>query len=307
MRWLRWVIVVLGALALAMVAMGAGGAGPGSAGPGSAGSARANRRAAERDAARLFAHVVLPAGATVSAGEPAGDHHYLSRPGQVPAAVNVTDRHGWWTVPEDPALVSAFVGRHQPKGTHGVIGGVGDGPQFSTESVAFELGSTGQAVGTRWLVVAMTNLPGDQTGVRVDAEVQWLIPRPPGERIPSSARVLEVTVRRPHRRPISEVSVTRVAQVRRIASLIDGLKTEQPGAMDCTGRADDPVVTFTFRAVLGGRVLARATQIVDGGAGRPQCEPMTLTVRGRPQTPLLDGATVVRSAQRLLGIRVPRG
>ena len=298
-------IVVLGTLALAMVAMGTGGAGPGSAG--SAGSARANRRAAERDAAQLFSHVVLPATATVSAGEPAGDHHYLSRPGQVPAAVNVTDRHGWWTVPEDPALVSAFLGRHQPKGTHGVIGGVGDGPQLSTESVAFELASTGRAVGTRWLVVAMTNLPGDRTGVRVDAEVQWLIPRPPGERIPSSARVLEVTVMRPHRPPTSEVSVTRVAQVRRIASLIDGLKTEQPGALDCAGRADDPVVTFTFRAVEGGRVLARATQIVDGGAGRTQCEPMTLTVRGRPQTPLLGGAGVVRDAQRLLGIRVPRG
>jgi hypothetical protein len=125
--------------------------------------------------------------------------------------------------------------------------------------------------------------------------------------IPSSAQVLEVTVRRPHRPPVSEVSVTRPAQVRHIASLIDGLKTQQAGALDCTGRADDPVVTFTFRAVLGGRVLARAIQIVDRGVGRPACEPMTLTVRGRPQTPLLGGAGVVRDAQRLLGIRVPRG
>ena len=35
------------------------------------------------------------------------------------------------------------------------------------------------------------------TGVRADAEVQWIMPRPRGERIPSGARLLEVTVARP--------------------------------------------------------------------------------------------------------------
>jgi hypothetical protein len=122
-----------------------------------------------------------------------------------------------------------------------------------------------------------------------------------GERIPGAAHVLEVTVRRPDRPPASEVTVTNHARVRRFASLINGLETVQPGALDCTGKADDPVVTFTFRAAPGGRVLARASQIVATGAGRESCEPMTLTIRGRPSMPLLGGTSVVRAAQRLPG------
>jgi hypothetical protein len=81
--------------------------------------------------------------------------------------------------------------------------------------------------------------------------------------IPSSAHALQVTVRRPGRPPASDISVTAPAKVKRIASLIDGLDTLQPGALDCTGKADDPIVTFTFRAAPGTRVLARARQIIE--------------------------------------------
>jgi hypothetical protein len=297
MRWLHRWIVALAVLGLVI-------AGSGTAA--SAGSERANRRAAEHDAARLLAHGVLPANASPSAAEPAGDHDFLSRPGQVPVAVNLVDRHGWWIVPEDESTVSAFVSAHRPKGAHVVTTGIGDGVDFSSESLAFELAPVGRSLGTRWLVVAMITVPGDRTGVRVDAEVQWLIPRPAGERIPSSARALEVAVRRPGRPPDDDVTVTNAAKVKRVASLIDGLPTEQPGVFDCTGRTDDPVVTFTFRASPGGRVLARATQIIGPSPRGGFCEPMTFTVRGHPQTPLLDGASVVRAARRLLGIRVPR-
>ncbi|HEX3690353.1 MAG TPA: hypothetical protein VHV28_11665 [Solirubrobacteraceae bacterium] len=303
MKWLGRSIVVQGALVLMALALVA-------AATATAGGERANRRAAQRDAARLLAHPILPSNAIPSAGEPADDQHFLSRPGQVPAAVNLVDLHRWWTVPEDEALVSAFVNAHQPKGTRGVTGGVGDGVDFTTESLTFKLPSVGRSLGTRWLVVAMVTLPGDQTGVRIDAEVQWLIPRPAGERVPSAARLLEVTVARPGRPPAGDVTVTRAGEVRRMASLIDGLQTEQPGAFDCTGRAVDPVATFTFRAEPAPparRVLARATQIIEPSPRGGYCEPMTFTVKGRPQTPLVGGAGVVRAAQRLLGVRVPRG
>ncbi len=103
-----------------------------------------------------------------------------------------------------------------------------------------------------------------------------------GERIPGAARALEVTVARPHHPPANDSTVTNHARVRRFASLINGLATVQPGAFDCTGKADDPVVTFTFRAAPGGRVLARASQIVATGAGRESCEPMTLDDQGAP-------------------------
>jgi hypothetical protein len=126
-----------------------------------------------------------------------------------------------------------------------------------------------------------------------------------GPRIPRAARFLEVTVTRPHRRPTSDVSVTSAAKVHRIAKLIDGLQAQGPGAFDCTGSIDDPVVTFTFRSAPAGRVLARASQIIEPGAGRGPCEPMTLSVKGRVTPPLLGGISVVRAAQRLLGIRLP--
>jgi hypothetical protein len=127
-----------------------------------------------------------------------------------------------------------------------------------------------------------------------------------GGRIPDGARVLEVTVTRPHRPPTSDVTVTNPRTVGRFASLINGLDTLPPGALDCTGKADDPVVTFTFRSAHRDRVLARASQIVASGASRGSCEPMTLTVKGHPQIPLLGGTSVVRAAQRLLGIGLPR-
>ncbi|HEX3977751.1 MAG TPA: hypothetical protein VHW96_15900 [Solirubrobacteraceae bacterium] len=127
-----------------------------------------------------------------------------------------------------------------------------------------------------------------------------------GGRIPGAAHALEVTVTRPHRPPTSDVTVTNPRRIRRFASLINGLKALQPGVFDCTGKANDPTVTFAFRAVPGGRVLARASQIIASGATRgPSCEPMTLTVRGRPRTPLLGGTAVVHAAQRLLRIRLP--
>lgn len=236
MRWLRRSIVVLGALLL--IAAGAGGAG----------GERANPRAAQRDAAQLLRRVVLPADAVASAGDPAGDGHWLSRPGQVPAAVNLVDRHRWWTVAEDETDASAFVRAHQPKGTRSVTEGIGDGQQFSTDSLTFQLAPIGGALGTRWVVVALISLAGGQTGVRVDAEVQWLVPRPAGERIPREARFLEVTVGRPNHPLTSDVSVTSPAKIRRIASLINGLETVQPGVFDCTGEAEDPVVRFTFRS-----------------------------------------------------------
>jgi hypothetical protein len=303
MRLLRRSIVVLGALTLVAVAVAVAVA------TARAGREHDNRRAAQRDAAQLLARVVLPDSAVASATEPAGDQHDLSRPGQVPAAVNLVDRHGWWTVPEDESLVSAFVSAHQPRGAQEVTGAVGDGIGFTSESLTFQLPSVGASLGIRWLVVSMITLPGDQTGVRVDAEVQWLIPRSAGEGVPVSARALEVTVRRPGRRPTSDVLVTDRAKVGRIASLIDGLATEQPGALDCTGKADAPIVTFTFREEPAppARVLARARQIVDASPRGGYCEPMSFAVNGRAQTPLLDGAKVIRAAQRLLGIRVPRG
>lgn len=155
----------------------------------------------------------------------------------------------------------------------------------------------------RWLGRSIVVLAALAVAVPVAATASAGAER--GNRIPARVRVLEVTVKRPHRSPASNLTVTSVVRVRRIASLINGLEPLPPGALDCTGKADDPVVTFTFRAAPAGRVLARASQIIASGRGRASCEPMTLTIRGHVRTPLLGGTSVVRAAQRLLGLTLP--
>jgi hypothetical protein len=294
MRWLRRSIVMAGALAL--VAAPAAGAG----------TEQSNHAAARRDAVQLLARVMLPASAVPSAREPDGDAGRLATPGQVPAAVNVVDRRRWWTVPEEETDAAAFVRAHPTRGSALSTTGTGDGPGATSDSFTFALPSVRHLLGTRSITVKVTTLAGGGTGVRVDTEVQWLLPRPASERVPRAALALQVTVRRPHHAPISDVSITDVAKIRRIASLINALDTLQPGVFDCTGEADDPVLTFTFRSSPGGPVLARARQLINPGETGTPCDPMTLSIRARTRSPLVGGAEVLRAAQRLLGIRVPR-
>lgn len=266
---------------------------------------RANRQAAGRDAAALLTRVVLPAGATRSATEPAGDRHGLSGPAPFGAGTKHVDRFGWWTVAEPLDAVDAFVSAHVPRGGH--LNSYGSGGRPPSASVTYSFPPVGRVLGTRSLVVSMVALPGGETGLRVDAEVQWIVPRPTAERIPRSVRVLEVSVGPPGRSPSTRVIVVNRAKVWRIASQINGLRTVQPGVWSCPAEIlGAPVVTFTFRRDLGGPVVARASELAAATEPTTPCDPMTLSIGGRRWTPLLGGAGVVRSAQRLLGVRLVR-
>jgi len=55
------------------------------------------------------------------------------------------------------------------------------------------------------------------------------------QRIPRGPHLLEAMVTRPHRPPLSDVTVTNPARIRRFASLIDRLKAVGPSALDCAG------------------------------------------------------------------------
>src|SRR5580700_8023652 len=65
----------------------------------SGGSAAGNLGAARAEAPRLLSLLRLPSDASSSAGEPAGDHGVLARPGYDEATPNLVDAYGWWTVP----------------------------------------------------------------------------------------------------------------------------------------------------------------------------------------------------------------
>ena len=308
-RW-RWYIavgtVLLPAL-LAAVALAGGGRAVDwtSVAPLSAAArGRANRQAAGRDAARLLARIVLPAGATPSPVDPTGGAHSLSGPGEAPAGVKLIDRHTWWTVPAAASEVVAFLERRPPSGsrlqTTQATGG-------QTDLLGFALPPVGHVLGLRDVVVTFVPLSGGRTDVRVDAEVQWIVPRPSGERIPRSVGVLEVSVGPPGSAPSTRVIVVNRARVWQIASDINGLEITQAGVWNCPYWSPDaPVVTFTFRRDPDGPVVARASELAAATEPTTPCDPMTLTIEGRRWHPLLGGAAVVRTAQRLLRVGLAR-
>lgn len=154
-------------------------------------------------------------------------------------------------------------------------------------------------------MITVVARPNGGTGVRVDAQVQKIIPRPGGEQIPNRARVLTVTVGRSHHRPSASRTVTNRVQVHRIAAMINRLQTEQPEAINCPSYPPRPlVVTFTFRARVHSGVLARAREPADATEPTTPCDPMTLVIEDRRWTPLLGGAAVVHRVQRMLGVKL---
>jgi hypothetical protein len=81
-------------------------------------SATANKAAAQTDASWLLTQVSLPATATRSAGEPAGDEGQLAHPSIGPVATpNVVDGHSWWVLPGVRSEVLAYIRAHPPAGT----------------------------------------------------------------------------------------------------------------------------------------------------------------------------------------------
>ena len=269
----------------------------------------ANHAAAQRDAAGLLARVILPPAAMPTSEEPAGDDGALSGPPVTQAGVKVVDRHRWWTIPEPVSKVYGFVRSHVPPSAKlstwsGPPGSVG-APAASFAAYAFPPGIG--YLPMRELAVAVVGLPGGSTGVRADAQVQWIIPRPRGERIPTRARILEVAVARPAAAALVTRIVTDRRRVRRIAGLIDRLQTVQPEAINCPSfPTNAPVVTFTFRAATGGPVLADASEPAYATEPTTPCDPMTITIQGRRWTPLLGGASVVHAAQEMLRIKLQR-
>lgn len=271
----------------------------------------ANRAAAKRDASALLARLVLPSGATPSPGEPAGDGGLLAKPAMATGWRKVADRHAWWTVPGDPSAVLAFIDKHAPAGSRwSGAGSFSDGASGTPtlQAVTFAWPTQGGELGQRQLAVGVVALSGGRTGVRADAQVQWIVPRPASERIPPTARMLDVTVASPGAAPLVARTFTGRRRVAGVAGLLDRQPILQPGnGYSCPAiSAAQPVVTFVFRARRGAAVLARAT--VDAVASGPStpCDAITLTIGGRREPALLGGPAVVRGAQRLLGVRLAR-
>ena len=268
----------------------------------------ARRRRARADAKTLLGRVRLPAGAEQLSSEPAGDRGTLSRPATRPAiTTTLVDEHTWWRVPGSAASALDYLQAHPPRGgklRESASQGPGRGDVVSGYD-GFAWPTVGRLLGSRELLVQVTNLAGGGTGVRVDAQVQWVIPRPVSERIPRGVHEIDVTRAVPGDAPSLEVKVVSPHEIRALVAMVDALGIIQPGAYSCPSQQGDaPVVTFTFRASDEGTVLASASEPASAREPTTSCDPMTFSIRGHPQTPLLGGAAVVGKAGRLLGVHL---
>jgi hypothetical protein len=199
------------------------------------------------------------------------------------------DDHRWWVVPGSREAVIAYVQAHPPAGSELLFSGGGTGPGLTSAGtqnfidVGFSLPPVRRILGSRNVIVAAVGLGGDRSAVRVDAEVQPILPRPASERIPSGAKRLVVSVDRFGHRVQGPFTFTGERTIARTAAILNALPAAQPGAVACpldTGVA----IRLTFESGRAGGPLAVALYDPTG------CGGVALTLRGRREPPLASGS-----------------
>jgi hypothetical protein len=266
--------------------------------PGEGAAEAPNRVAAETDAGNLLARLVLPAGSSYSATQPEGSSPHLSQPSQVPGTPKLFDRPAWWSVPGSPQAVLESIKQQPPEGSHlfGESSDIQLGVGEVSHSIEFSWPPVAGVLASRALLLTAVAEPGGTTGLRADAQVVWVVPRPVSERIPARARVLEVDYSKGGKPP-REFTVLNRRAVRRIAALIDGLPIVQPiDPHSCPAMQANPrTVTITFRAAPTGRALAEATQVEPPGS----CAAMSLEIYGTRRPALTGARAVLRALSEL--------
>lgn len=265
-------------------------------------TSKSNRRAAVRDAQRLLGLAVLPTGAIRDTTEPSGDGKLLRKPPQQPTG-QVVDRFAWWQVPTTLASVVAFLEANPPAGSSPAGSGSTEGPSIpANATLVFSLPPVSGVIAMRTVTFEAVALSAGGTGIRVDAQDTWVLPRPASEKMPAGVHEIDVTSARPGQAPIVSQSVTSRGRVRRIIDWLDTMQILQPGVYGCPGlQAGQPVVTFTFRAGPGQPALAQAS-LTDYGFASGPCNPISFSIGGHRQKPLIGGNFLTKVG-RLLGVR----
>ena len=267
------------------------------------------RQRAAADAAHIIASFPQPPGA-VRTGLIAS----LTAPGEGPATTpDIATATQWWRAPGRPQAVLGWIRAHVPAGF--TLGGYGSGSYEPGPTAAlshswtdqFELPPVPGVLTQRWLVVLVVP-DGDQTAIRVDAQVIWLPTRPAAERIPADARVVTITpvfglqpVKRLEPRDPA-VTVTSPAKVAAIAAVIDGLSPFPPGAFSCPAdRGAD--MRLTFSTSPRGPVVAQLSAQYGG------CGVVSVSIDGRVMPALSDytgsGQQLQQRVLAIAGVRWP--
>jgi hypothetical protein len=252
------------------------------------------RQRATADADAIFASFAVPPGARELASAPdlggaSGRMLAQARPSQT----DVVYTGGWWEAPGRPRAVLTWEQAHvstglsQADGLRETARGM---PVISYD--LFSLPSVQGLLDDRSLLVQAV-AAGDQTLIRVDAQVMWNPSRPAGEVVPSAARVVTLSRVLTVGRPPGPVTISDPGTVRQITALTNGLALfpGDPVVPTCLEDQDGQVV-LTFRATPDGPALAVATLQALG------CRTVYFSVAGK-LLPVLGGpiATPVFGAE----------
>jgi hypothetical protein len=262
----------------------------------------ANQQAAVTAAEQVLGELVLPAGATQVPTEPVGDAYQLAHPDELFFFAAEVERHEFWTTSASLSAVIASIDAHLPAGARS------SGTGYAGNSVfeSYTLPTVGApALGPRSLDVEAVELTSGGTGVRADASVRYSAPRLPDQRIPSRARLLEIT-RAGMGASLPSLTVTNRSKVRRVAGIIDNLPFAalRGVAISCPLILPAPIVTFTFRAAPDGPVLATVSEPSDTPTDADPCFTATLRIRGHLEPALLDGGSLLHRAGAILGVKL---
>ncbi len=219
----------------------------------------------------------------------------LKHEAQIPLGADLVDKAGWWIVPGGPRPVLAWETKHLPPRFSADETGSTGGPGAMTEwDDEFALPAVYGVLDSREPMVQAV-ADGEQTAVRVDAQVTWTPARPASEQVPPAARAVTVSedlgLNQGSARPPKPVTITDPAKVRRLAALVNDLPLTTPGESSCPAGFDDSI-TLTFRAGPGTPALAVATAELSG------CPVVTFAVGDKSQPALasVSGPRILRIA-----------
>ena len=149
----------------------------------------------------------------------------------------------------------------------------------------------------RKLLVGAVARPGGGSALRADAQGVWLEPKPPTERVPAGAGLLEVVETfgdTTHR-----ASSASTDKIEAVADLLNGFPiVQRSGPTSCTAiPSEQAILRAYFRSASDGTVLAETEQNLPEAS----CQAIGLTIRGEEQRPLInENEALTKSLQTLL-------
>jgi hypothetical protein len=252
------------------------------------------KQRAAQDAAAILSSFAVPPGGHRLAGPPSLPGGLLKSPITFLGSTWEVSLTAFWEAPGSPQALLTWEQAHLRD--RFTLGDADFGPPAWDRD--FQLAPEGVLI-TREMVVEVASAGGGQTGIRVDAWVAWLPPRPASSLIPPAARtvtIAELYNGSPTAGHLpAPVAITDLATVRKLAAVIDDLPLSTlPADIPCPFSLHR-FLSLTFRARPGGPAIAIAQT-------DQQCDGVALTVRGGQQSPLQNEDALDPQILKLAGL-----